>query len=45
VAFDELGFAMVLKLKLIVSLPFPLILYKLPLIEALRSKGDPFNSV
>jgi len=45
VASDEPGFAMVPKLRLAVSLPLPLILYKLPLVEALRSKGDPFNSV
>jgi hypothetical protein len=45
VVSNELGFAMVPKLRLVVSLPLPLIMYKHPLVETLQSKGDPFNLV
>jgi hypothetical protein len=40
VASDEPGFVVVPKLWLAVSLPLPLILYKLLLLEALWSNGD-----
>jgi hypothetical protein len=44
VASDEPGFVVVPKLWLAVSLPLALILYKLLLLEALWSNGDPIIS-